>query len=203
MASEGKDVIAFACQACGKRLKASRKAVGKRVKCPKCGQTLQVPAPQPPQPAPSVDDPFRLDVPAIGDLAERDQSAAAIRAGHEQQREAKRQRAAPKDKLGRVEPIRAAGVPTEAAQASANLDAIPFDSDQELSNEPAPVGAQSVDAQSASSAGQPVSAEGHKSPPGPDRDLPDGDSPVNDEATQSRPRRSVFDDDLPDLDRCG
>ncbi|HEX3357784.1 MAG TPA: hypothetical protein VHS31_12505 [Tepidisphaeraceae bacterium] len=58
---------------CGKKLKAPASAVGRKAKCPSCGNVLTIEAPPPPPPAaPEEDDPFG----ALYDLAEAEKKAA-------------------------------------------------------------------------------------------------------------------------------
>ncbi len=58
--------IELTCSECGKRLKASEKLLGRKVKCPQCGQVVQVAAPDaapppPPSEAPSLIEPSNDD----------------------------------------------------------------------------------------------------------------------------------------------
>lgn len=169
------EVFKFDCPSCGKRLKATRKLIGKRVKCPGCGQSVQVAAPasEPPKSAPESSsaaspqsnalDAFSLAAPAIADLSGREQQAAEVRA----EKEAKRQASLAKNKnrasYGKpVQPLATSDLGDEGL--------IPFDSDDD-----------SPSATSASPIAGAPSVAGN----------PEGDAPV---------RRSVFDDDLPELE---
>src|SRR4051794_11982785 len=60
---------------CGKRLKAPANAVGRKAKCPKCGNILVVEAPPPPPEEEAVDDGFDPD--ALYDLAANEAQHAA------------------------------------------------------------------------------------------------------------------------------
>jgi hypothetical protein len=37
-------LVTWACSSCGKKLRAKEEALGKRVRCPGCGQSMDVPA---------------------------------------------------------------------------------------------------------------------------------------------------------------
>jgi ribosomal protein L40E len=71
MAATG-DHISVLC-GCGKKLKAPATAVGRKAKCPSCGNVLTIEAPPPPPPQEQEDDPFG----ALYDLAEAEKKAAA------------------------------------------------------------------------------------------------------------------------------
>src|SRR5688500_6186176 len=57
--------------ACGKRQKAPASAVGKKAKCPKCGNVIRIEAPPP------ADEDGGLDLNALYDIAEREAQVAA------------------------------------------------------------------------------------------------------------------------------
>ena len=63
------DKISVQC-ACGKKLKAPASAVGRKAKCPACGNVLTIEPPPPPPPA--EDDPLG----ALYDLADAEKDAA-------------------------------------------------------------------------------------------------------------------------------
>src|SRR6185436_19228124 len=67
---ESADKISVLC-GCGKKLKAPATAVGRKAKCPACGNVLTIEAPPPPVPEPE-DDPLG----ALYDLAESEKQAA-------------------------------------------------------------------------------------------------------------------------------
>src|SRR4051794_436150 len=66
---------------CGKRLKAPANSVGRKAKCPKCGNILVVEAPPPPPEEEAVDDGFDPD--ALYDLANHEAQQAATAEANE------------------------------------------------------------------------------------------------------------------------
>src|SRR5262245_55553457 len=44
--------IEATCEGCGRKLKVRAELVGKKIKCPKCGKIMAIPAPPPPPPEP-------------------------------------------------------------------------------------------------------------------------------------------------------
>lgn len=130
----GDEFCEFQCPKCGKKLKASSRAAGRRVKCPKCEQPVKVPGvvaspdktPQPapssaaaavqpnpvPKPAPSLDDDWlNLSVPAIADVQERKQVVVDTQAAKAKEREAKaardraRRESHPNGKVTQANPV--------------------------------------------------------------------------------------------------
>ena len=71
MSSTTANTISVHCP-CGKRLKAPASAVGRKAKCPKCGNVLTVATPPPPPPAPAAE-----EYDPLYDLADQAHSAAA------------------------------------------------------------------------------------------------------------------------------
>ncbi|MBM83983.1 MAG: hypothetical protein CMJ78_25795 [Planctomycetaceae bacterium] len=55
--SKGNILIAIECQSCGKKIKASDKHAGKRVKCPNCSNTVTIPTATPAVDPPAVSEP--------------------------------------------------------------------------------------------------------------------------------------------------
>ncbi len=81
-------VFEFHCPQCQHRLKASLSVVGRRGKCPKCQQSFAVPSlPKASEPKPVEEDDWsRLGAPAIADLSARQEWVEANRATKERQR---------------------------------------------------------------------------------------------------------------------
>lgn len=98
MSSDNQNLLAFRCPHCDKRLRTRLELAGRKLKCPKCAQTISVPAPSEllsdasSRAAPSLldDDPFQLSAPAIDNLEARQSASENIRAAKAKQRETER-----------------------------------------------------------------------------------------------------------------
>ncbi len=74
------EILEFACPKCAKRLKATSQIAGRRVKCPKCGQSVRVPGASPPATQATGDEWLSLETPAIQDITDRERIAAEVKA---------------------------------------------------------------------------------------------------------------------------
>src|SRR2546428_11367635 len=75
--------IPVSCQ-CGQSFRAKDDLAGKRVKCPKCGQVLQIPGAAPSASAPgmlSIDDLMKMDAAAPAAVPQNVPGAAGMQAG--------------------------------------------------------------------------------------------------------------------------
>lgn len=203
------EVFDFQCPKCGKRLKAGAAFAGRRVKCPKCSQPVSVPGERQsaPPPAGSVDpspvsvDPSKaansplqaaplksvpvvsadddwlnLGGPAIADLSERQQAVEENKLSKERERVARRNKEQQRQ-------LRAPQVTAESLEQA---------SQQRLrGQQPLPSGGGRVEDLEDDLPGlAPVHAEGKSTARG------SAKSPA---AGQPEVKRSIFDDDLPEL----
>lgn len=194
MSNSADGKLEFRCPKCDKRLRAGVRAAGKKVACPKCGQTVKVPgsavgsnAPgnsMPPQnstpatsgtqsvPAPAKDDLdwLSLETPAIDDLADRQSSAAEIKTQKAANKPKRSQPASAQERADRktAAQVTAAGPAKsrpENSDAASGNSSIPFgDDDDELQLE---------------------------------AERSDSGSTTAPKSTAAKP--SIFDDDLPEL----
>lgn len=160
-------ILEFQCPKCAKRLKAGTKIAGRRVKCPKCGQTVKVPG-APHQNATTDDQWLSLDGPAISDVENRKEAADKVR----EEKDRKRQQVKRKKEANTLPNTKASSKSMANSQASDK--GIPSSSGR--SKTTPSVLAKSSSAQGAASA------------------------KTAGTSAESPTKRSVFDDDLPELE---
>lgn len=188
MPNSNAEILEIECPNCGKRLRAGKQYAGKRVKCPKCGQPVKVPSIPAPPATVADDDWLSLDTPAIADISERERAAAEV----------KSKRAAARAAQHKIRDSRL----TENKEASPIPAVVPHSRRQTA--EAAFANSNSSDVIDDEFVLEPLQERGKRSTASPASTNPAANKTVANKtvggsAPNAAPKRSVFDEDLPEL----
>lgn len=196
LSNAGQQLLEFQCPKCAKKLKANRQVAGKRVKCPQCGQVVKVPGADP-QAAVGDDDWLSLDIPAEAPQAAASApktSGPSTTSSHSKPATTASQPAAPAQKV------------TSSKSSSPAHTSVQRTTPQAVPAQPVKSGAVSPQLSPGGADVRKTAAERTvpSAPPAtPSAPRSTGHKSTESQTRGSAPRRSVFDDDLPDLTAIG